>query len=162
MPLLWLPFMVWFFVDPVWWNYRPVWLVIGNTIYGIGLHLALSLLLFAPRAQEALRDYRHVRDGGDAGSYQQRSGVRPFDLWHRGRRFHHQPSATADAARNRSRAAGCLRLSSARPRELLGVGIAAHRAGRCRQSPRGHRALRRGEASPGRCRDRASGQGGRA
>ena len=35
MPLLWLPFMVWFFVDPVWWNYRPVWLVIGNTIYGL-------------------------------------------------------------------------------------------------------------------------------
>ena len=35
MPILWLPFMIWFFVDPVWWKHPTPLLVIGNTIYGL-------------------------------------------------------------------------------------------------------------------------------
>lgn len=35
MPILWLPFMVWFFVDPIWWKHPTPLLVLGNTIYGI-------------------------------------------------------------------------------------------------------------------------------
>jgi two-component system sensor histidine kinase DesK len=34
MPLLWLPFMVWFFVDPIWKHAGPL-LWIGNTLYGL-------------------------------------------------------------------------------------------------------------------------------
>jgi two-component system sensor histidine kinase DesK len=35
MPVLWLPFMIWFFVDPIWWKNPTPLLVIGNTIYGL-------------------------------------------------------------------------------------------------------------------------------
>src|ERR1700752_4200942 len=34
MPIIWLVFMVWFFVDPIWWNAGPL-LWIGNTAYGL-------------------------------------------------------------------------------------------------------------------------------
>ncbi len=34
MPLIWLPFMVWFFVDPAWRHAGPL-LWVGNTLYGI-------------------------------------------------------------------------------------------------------------------------------
>ncbi len=33
-PVIWLPFMTWFFVYPIWLNAGP-WLWIGNTIYGL-------------------------------------------------------------------------------------------------------------------------------
>jgi two-component system sensor histidine kinase DesK len=35
MPLIWLPFMVWFFVDPIWWKHAGPLQWIGNTIYGL-------------------------------------------------------------------------------------------------------------------------------
>ena len=35
MPLIWLPFMIWFFVDPIWWKHAWPLLWIGNTIYGL-------------------------------------------------------------------------------------------------------------------------------
>jgi len=35
MPLIWLPFMIWFFVDPIWWHHRAPLLVIGNTLFGL-------------------------------------------------------------------------------------------------------------------------------
>ncbi len=35
MAVLWLPFMLWFFVDPIWWDHRTPLLIIGNTIYGL-------------------------------------------------------------------------------------------------------------------------------
>src|SRR5664279_3389951 len=34
MPLIWLPFMVWFFVDPIWKHAGPL-LWIGNTLCGL-------------------------------------------------------------------------------------------------------------------------------
>jgi two-component system sensor histidine kinase DesK len=34
MPLLWLPFMIWFFVDPLWKHAGPL-LWVGNTLYGL-------------------------------------------------------------------------------------------------------------------------------
>lgn len=34
MPLIWLPFMVWFFVDPSWKHPTP-WMWVGNTLYGL-------------------------------------------------------------------------------------------------------------------------------
>lgn len=35
MPIVWLPFMIWFFVDPIWWKNPAPLLVVGNTIYGL-------------------------------------------------------------------------------------------------------------------------------
>ena len=35
MAVVWLVFMVWFFVDPIWWNHAGPLLWIGNTIYGL-------------------------------------------------------------------------------------------------------------------------------
>src|ERR1700677_21163 len=35
MPVIWLPFMIWFFVDPIWWKRPTPLLVIGNTIFGL-------------------------------------------------------------------------------------------------------------------------------
>ncbi len=35
MPILWLPFMIWFFVDPIWWKHATPLLVVGNTVYGL-------------------------------------------------------------------------------------------------------------------------------
>jgi two-component system sensor histidine kinase DesK len=35
MPLIWLPFMIWFFVDPIWWKHAGPLQWIGNTIYGL-------------------------------------------------------------------------------------------------------------------------------
>ncbi len=35
MPIIWLPFMIWFFVDPIWWKNPAPLLVIGNTVYGL-------------------------------------------------------------------------------------------------------------------------------
>ena len=35
MAVLWLPFMIWFFVDPIWWKHATPLLWIGNTIYGL-------------------------------------------------------------------------------------------------------------------------------
>ena len=34
MPIIWLPFMIWFFVDPIWRHAGPL-LWIGNTLYGL-------------------------------------------------------------------------------------------------------------------------------
>jgi two-component system sensor histidine kinase DesK len=34
MPLIWLPFMIWFFVDPIWKHAGPL-MWIGNTLYGL-------------------------------------------------------------------------------------------------------------------------------
>jgi len=34
-PIVWLPFMIWFFIDPIWWHYRTPLLVIGNTLFGL-------------------------------------------------------------------------------------------------------------------------------
>lgn len=35
MAVLWLPFMIWFFVEPIWWKHAGPLLWIGNTIYGL-------------------------------------------------------------------------------------------------------------------------------
>lgn len=35
MPVLWLPFMIWYFIDPIWWKHPTPLLVIGNTLYGL-------------------------------------------------------------------------------------------------------------------------------
>jgi len=35
MPVMWLPFMIWFFVDPVWWEHPTLLLIVGNTIFGL-------------------------------------------------------------------------------------------------------------------------------
>ena len=35
MPIIWLPFMIWFFIDPIWWHHRTLLLVTGNTIFGL-------------------------------------------------------------------------------------------------------------------------------
>ncbi|HUI83580.1 MAG TPA: sensor histidine kinase [Candidatus Binatia bacterium] len=35
MPVLWLPFMIWFFVEPIWWKHPTPLLVAGNTLYGL-------------------------------------------------------------------------------------------------------------------------------
>jgi two-component system sensor histidine kinase DesK len=43
MPILWLPFMIWFFVDPIWRHAGPL-LWIGNTLYGL---LFVWLYLYA-------------------------------------------------------------------------------------------------------------------
>ncbi len=34
-PVVWLPFMFWFFIDPIWWQHRSPMLVIGNTVFGL-------------------------------------------------------------------------------------------------------------------------------
>jgi two-component system, NarL family, sensor histidine kinase DesK len=34
-PVVWLPFMIWFFIDPIWWQHRTPLLVIGNTLFGL-------------------------------------------------------------------------------------------------------------------------------
>jgi two-component system, NarL family, sensor histidine kinase DesK len=34
-PIVWLPFMIWFFIDPIWWHHRTPLLVIGNTLFGL-------------------------------------------------------------------------------------------------------------------------------
>lgn len=46
MPVIWLPFMVWFFIDPLWWNHPTPLLVIGNTLYGL-VFIWLYLYSFA-------------------------------------------------------------------------------------------------------------------
>jgi len=53
MPVLWLPFMVWFFVDPLWRNAGPL-LWIGNTIYGI---VFIWIYLYSFSHREPLRSY---------------------------------------------------------------------------------------------------------
>ena len=35
MPVLWLPFMIWFFVQPIWWKHAGPLLWVGNAIYGL-------------------------------------------------------------------------------------------------------------------------------
>lgn len=35
MPVVWLPFMIWFFVDPIWWKHPTSLLIVGNTIFGV-------------------------------------------------------------------------------------------------------------------------------
>jgi len=34
-PIVWLPFMIWFFIDPIWWHHPTPLLVIGNTVFGL-------------------------------------------------------------------------------------------------------------------------------
>ena len=34
-PIVWLPFMIWFFIDPIWWKHPAPLLVIGNTLFGL-------------------------------------------------------------------------------------------------------------------------------
>src|SRR5271155_531521 len=34
-PVVWLPFMIYFFIDPIWWHHRPPLLVVGNTLFGL-------------------------------------------------------------------------------------------------------------------------------
>ena len=46
MPIIWLPFMIWFFLDPLWNGNGSLLLWIGNTIFGlvyIWLYLVLVL-----------------------------------------------------------------------------------------------------------------------
>ena len=35
-PVVWLPFMIWFFIDPIWWQHRTPLLVIAGQEYGTG------------------------------------------------------------------------------------------------------------------------------
>lgn len=48
MPVLWLPFMIWFFIDPIWWKHFTPLLVIGNTLYGL-VFIWLYLYSFSHR-----------------------------------------------------------------------------------------------------------------
>ena len=65
MPLIWLPFMIWFFVDPIWWKHAARCMWIGNTIFGL-VFIWLYLYSFSrPEPSAALRHRRHDRDGGD-------------------------------------------------------------------------------------------------
>ncbi len=47
MPLIWLPFMIWFFLNPFWRHAGPL-LWIGNTLYGLVLHLVVPVLVLPP------------------------------------------------------------------------------------------------------------------
>ncbi|MGC2108915.1 MAG: sensor histidine kinase [Candidatus Korobacteraceae bacterium] len=53
MPVLWLPFMIWFFVDPIWRHAGPL-LWIGNTIFGM---VFIWLYLYSFSHPEPLRFY---------------------------------------------------------------------------------------------------------
>jgi two-component system sensor histidine kinase DesK len=48
MAVLWLPFMIWFFIDPIWWKHSTPLLVIGNTLYGL-VFIWLYLYSFSHR-----------------------------------------------------------------------------------------------------------------
>jgi len=54
MPIIWLPFMIWFFVDPIWWKHAGPLLWIGNTIYGL---IFIWLYLYAFSHPEPRRLY---------------------------------------------------------------------------------------------------------
>ena len=59
MPLIWLPFMIWFFLDPVVEACGGPLLWIGNTIYGL-VFIWLYLYSFSrPEPQAALCGHRH-------------------------------------------------------------------------------------------------------
>ena len=45
MPLLWLPFMIWFFIDPVW-KHSGLLLWVGNTVYGLAFILVYLYAFF--------------------------------------------------------------------------------------------------------------------
>ncbi|MGA2372120.1 MAG: sensor histidine kinase [Candidatus Korobacteraceae bacterium] len=53
MPVLWLPFMIWFFLDPLWRHAGPL-LWIGNTIYGL---VFIWLYLYSFSHRDPLRSY---------------------------------------------------------------------------------------------------------
>jgi two-component system sensor histidine kinase DesK len=56
MAVLWLPFMIWFFLDPLWKHAGPL-LWIGNTIYGL---VFIWLYLYSFSHREPLRSYAVV------------------------------------------------------------------------------------------------------
>jgi two-component system sensor histidine kinase DesK len=56
MAVLWLPFMIWFFLDPLWRHSGPL-LWIGNTIYGL---VFVWLYLYSFSHREPLRSYAIV------------------------------------------------------------------------------------------------------
>ena len=56
MPLMWLPFMIWFFVDPYWKHAGPL-LWIGNTLFGL---LFIWLYLYAFSRPEPRRLYAMI------------------------------------------------------------------------------------------------------
>lgn len=53
MPVIWLPFMIWFFMDPIWWKHPTPLLIIGNTIYGL-VFIWLYLYVFSHREPQRL------------------------------------------------------------------------------------------------------------
>ena len=53
MPVLWLPFMIWFFLDPIL-NHYGSWLAVGNTIYGL---IFIYLYLYSFSRPEPKRLY---------------------------------------------------------------------------------------------------------
>ncbi len=62
MPLIWLPFMIWFFVNPGWEHAGPLrW--IGNTLYGIVFILVVSVLILPPRTASSHCSRCDDRDG---------------------------------------------------------------------------------------------------
>jgi len=56
-PVVWLPFMIWFFIDPIWWQHRTPLLVIGNTIFGL---VFIWLYLYAFSHREPYRLYATI------------------------------------------------------------------------------------------------------
>lgn len=56
MAVLWLPFMIWFFLDPFWKHSGPL-LWIGNTVYGL---VFVWLYLYSFSHREPLRSYAIV------------------------------------------------------------------------------------------------------
>jgi two-component system sensor histidine kinase DesK len=53
MPLIWLPFMIWFFLDPIG-NHASLWIWIGNTIFGL---VFIWLYLYSFSHPEPRRSY---------------------------------------------------------------------------------------------------------
>src|SRR5579862_2179887 len=47
-PVMWLPFMIWFFIDPIWWKNPSPLLIVGNTVFGL-VFIWLYLYSFSHR-----------------------------------------------------------------------------------------------------------------
>ena len=93
MPIIWLPFMVWFFLDPLWNGSGSLLQWIGNTIFGL---VFIWLYLYSFSHPEPKRLYAAVAMLFMASLMiptPQRSGLGAADLCDCFRRIHDQPRA---------------------------------------------------------------------
>ncbi len=98
MPLIWLPFMVWFFVDPIWKHGGPL-LWIGNTLCGL-FFIWLYLYSFSrPEPRKLFAIAAMIVMATIAIPFNS-GGSRPAGLRYRCRRL--QPEALARAGPHRA------------------------------------------------------------